>query len=137
MSAKSIAYGAADPSQLHNLTQTERLGHTNFRAANAGIVLDEINNRFPATYAPIMDRLLRGECTAADVTTINKRVLNTLFRLPDGSFDRLGMRHCWMAQTITFRNKVSGMNLHLTMYAFVCFSTFGLVFHLTFCLRLH
>ncbi|CAM9730615.1 unnamed protein product [Laminaria digitata] len=54
-----------------------------------------------------MDRLLRGECTMADVRTINARVLNTPFRRPDGTSDRLGMKHCWMAQTITFRNEVT------------------------------
>lgn len=53
-----------------------------------------------------MDRLLMGECTAADVIAINARVLNKRFRLPDGTFDRIGVKHCWMAQTITFRNKV-------------------------------
>ena len=40
-----------------------------------------------------MDRLLRGECTAADVVTLNKRVLKTVFRLPDGSLDKIGMKH--------------------------------------------
>ena len=60
-----------------------------------------------------MDRLLRGECTAADVVTLNKRVLNTVFRLPDGSLDKIGMKHCWMAQTITFRNRVGSIRLRL------------------------
>lgn len=141
-----MVYGESDPSELHNLTQTERLGHTNFRAANAGIVLDEVNNRFSPTCAPIMDRLLRGETTAADVTTLNARVLNTRFRLPDGSVDKLGMKHCWMVKTITFRNKVTRIrkdpNLHLTLLTFlfgkgtfdlvICFSRFNLTFPFQF-----
>lgn len=96
-------FGAADPTQLSDLPHTERIGHTNFYAFNASVVLDETNNRFSKTYAPIMDRLLRGDCTPEDVRTINSRVLNTAH----GSSDKLGMIHCWMAQTITFRNTVS------------------------------
>lgn len=52
-------------------------------------MLDETNNRFSSLTRPIMDRLLRGEGTADDVDTVNTRVLNTYFRLPDGTFDCL------------------------------------------------
>ena len=107
VSQKSVVYGIADPDRLKHLTQTELSGHRNFYDANASVVLNESNNRFSETYSPIMDRLLRGECTPEDVLTINARVLSTEFRLPDGSYDKLSMKHCWMAQTITFRNTVS------------------------------
>ena len=81
------------------------VGRSNFWGANASVVLDETNNRFSPTYAPIMDRLLRGECTLADVDAINSRVINSPTRLEDGSIGKISMKDCWMAQTITFRNK--------------------------------
>lgn len=101
--AKSVSYGATNATRLNDLTNTERVGRANFMAANASVVLDETNNRFSTTYAPIMDRLLRGECTLDDLDKINARVLGGPAHLHNGS---LGMTDCWMAQTITFRNKV-------------------------------
>eukprot|EP00752_Nemacystus_decipiens_P012803 g11338.t1 len=100
--AKSVSYGAADSTRLNDLTNTERVGRANFMAANASVVLDETNNRFSSSYAPIMDRLLHGECTLDDLAKINARVLGSPAHLHNGS---LGMTDCWMAQTITFRNK--------------------------------
>ena len=91
---------------LSGLTNTQRVGRSNFWAANASVVLDETNNRFSASFAPIMDRLLHGECTKADLDAINARVLNGPVHLLDGSPRKLTMKDCWMAQTITFRNKV-------------------------------
>lgn len=106
-------FGADDASLLSDLTQIERAGHTNFWSANAGVVLDETNNRFSPTYAPIMERLLKGACTTEDLAAINSRVLNTPILRPDGTRDTLGMKDCWMAQTITFRNKVMSANCRL------------------------
>ena len=102
---KPVSHGAADSSTLAALTDTELMGRSNFWGANASVILDETNNRFSPTYAPIMDRLLRGECTLADVDAINSRVINKPTRLEDGSFGKITMEDCWMAQTITFRNK--------------------------------
>ena len=106
--AKSVSYGAANSTRLDDLTNTQRIGRANFMAANASIVLDETNNRFSSTYAPIMDRLLHGECTLDDLDKINARVIGGPVHLQNGS---LGMTDCWMAQTITFRNKVFRMYL--------------------------
>lgn len=102
---KPVSHGAADSGNLAELTDTELMGRSNFWGANASVVLDETNNRFSPTYAPIMDRLLRGECTLADVDAINSRVINSPTRLEDGSIGKISMEDCWMAQTITFRNK--------------------------------
>ena len=106
MGGGSVSYGADDPTLLEKLTNTQRVGRSNYFSANASVLLDETNNRFSPTYAPIMDRLLRGECTIADLHAINSRVLNSPVRLQDGSIGKLTMKDCWMAQTITFRNKV-------------------------------
>lgn len=100
--AKSVSYGAADPTLLDSLTHTQRTGRANFMAANASVVLDETNNRFSSTYAPIMERLLHGECTLDDLDKINARVIDSPVHLQNGS---LGMAACWHAETITFRNK--------------------------------
>lgn len=100
--AKSVSYGATNTTLLAALTDTQRSGRSNFMAGNASVVLDETNNRFDPTYAPIMDRLLHGECTLDDLAKINARVIGGPVHLLNGS---LGMTDCWQAQTITFRNK--------------------------------
>ena len=112
--AKSVSYGAASSTRLDNLSNTERIGRANFMAANASIVLDETNNRFSPTYAPIMDRLLHGDCTLDDLDKINARVIGGPNQLRATS---LGMTDCWMAQTITFRNKVSVFLVLLRSFA--------------------
>lgn len=61
-------------------------------------MLDEDNNRFSKAYAPVMQRLLGGECTSKDVDYLNTRVLDGI---------NLSVRDCWDAKFITFRNKVN------------------------------
>ncbi|CAM9575353.1 unnamed protein product, partial [Laminaria digitata] len=61
-------------------------------------MLNEDNNRFSKEYAPVMNRLLSGDCTSKDVDYLNTRVLGG---------KNLGVRDCWDAKFITFRNKVS------------------------------
>ena len=127
MGANSVSYGATNSALLDKLTNTQRVGRANFWSANASVVLNETNNRFSPTYAPIMDRLLRGECTTADLNSINARVLNSPVRLQDGSMGKLNMKDCWNAQTITFRNKV---NKHGTDCSFLRFCTPSNIEHL-------
>lgn len=61
-------------------------------------MLNEDNNIFSEEYAPVMKRLLGGNCTSKDVDYLNTRVL-------DGKW--LGVHHWRDAKFISFRNKVS------------------------------
>lgn len=65
-----------------------------------------------------MERLLHGECTIAGMDAINSRVINSPVDLQNGSLGKLTMEQCWMAQTITFRNKVS--TTFISILAFSC-----------------
>lgn len=122
--ALSVSHGAADSTRLDGLSNTQRVGRANFMAANASVVLDETNNRFSPTYAPIMNRLLHGECTFDDLDKINARVIGGPIHLQNAS---LGMTDCWMAQTITFRNKVFLYAMLFQSFAVLFFVSLKLV----------
>lgn len=107
MKAKSLASGAGIAVRRRDMTITERYGAGLFRSANACVMLDE-SKRFTPTYAPIMQRCLRSECTSDDVNIINSRVM--------GASTPRNADTCFDARFIAFRNKVNICTSHFCVF---------------------